>query len=263
MVFDLETTGLVDGSRIVELGFQKFTPDGLEKEWVSYIDPEIPIPPEATETHKITDTIIRGCRCGIAKDSHPHSNCEEFRPWPKFGQIAGNLAKGFSDCDFAGKNIRFDLRILLGEMLRTNTQWSYAGARVIDIDRIEQIGRPRTLSHLYENYTGERLTGAHSALEDVKASATVLACQFQEFQQMPRELNELHELLWPGWVDTEGKFRVKNGKVVCTFGAHRDKPLSSIPPGYWKWILAQDFSAEIKDIASNALKGIYPNAPSS
>lgn len=242
IVFDTETTGVdTNNDRIIELAFQLFTADGLQKEWKGLFNPEIPIPADASRTHGIFDVDVVGK--------------------PRFKDLAKNIAFGFSNCDFAGKNIRFDLRITKSEMDRAEVPWSYAGARIIDADRLEQLGEPRDLSTLYKKHTGKDLVDAHSALADVTASVEVIVAQLQKYTQLPRVLDRLHTLQWPGLIDTEGKFRVRNGVVVCTFGKYRDQPITTIDPSYWRGFILNpknSFSQEIKDIAANALKGIYP-----
>jgi hypothetical protein len=69
----------------------------------------------------------------------PTRECEGFKPWPSFKQLAPNLAKGFTDVDFAGKNVRYDLRILSAEFARANVEWSYMDARIVDADRLEHV----------------------------------------------------------------------------------------------------------------------------
>ena len=54
--FDLETTGLdMKNDRIIELAFIKVTPHGDVLERERRFNPGIPIPPEATAGHGITD----------------------------------------------------------------------------------------------------------------------------------------------------------------------------------------------------------------
>lgn len=239
IIFDLETTGVVEGSRIVEIGFQLFTREGLTKEWGSYVNPEIPIPPETTAVHGITDDLV--------KDA------------PTFHTLAPNLVLGFNNCDYGGKNVRFDLRIFESEMKRVGVQWHYRDAKVLDAERLEQLAVPRTLSHLYEKYTGKKHEGAHRAVDDVRASTEVLFHQLRVHSAvLPANLTDLHELQWPGRIDTEGKFIIREGAVYCTFGKYRNLKIQAIPPDYWRFILKSDFSSEIKDIANNALKGVYP-----
>ena len=151
IILDTETTGVDDSARILELGFQVWDATGLVKEWKSLIHPGLPIPPAATAVHGITDERLTRCQlCAQAREQHPVDGCEIFHGIPRFHQIAESLARGFTDCDFAGKFVRFDLGRVAFEMQRAHVPWSYAGARIIDIDRLEQIAVPRTLSDLYQ-----------------------------------------------------------------------------------------------------------------
>ena len=57
--FDLETTGTnITKDRIVEISLIKVMPDGTESEHSTRINPEMPIPAEATEIHHITDADV-------------------------------------------------------------------------------------------------------------------------------------------------------------------------------------------------------------
>lgn len=62
VAFDLETTGLIPIScRIVEFGAVRFTLSAGELEtFEQIVDPECPIPPDATRIHGITDAMVRG-----------------------------------------------------------------------------------------------------------------------------------------------------------------------------------------------------------
>ena len=54
--FDLETTGInIVKDRIVEISFVKVYPNGKEESKTRRINPEMPIPPESTAIHGITD----------------------------------------------------------------------------------------------------------------------------------------------------------------------------------------------------------------
>lgn len=273
IIFDTETTGLdIQTTRIVELAFQVFEPEnGLTKEWRSLVNPGVPIPEDVAKVHGITDVKIQSCRVceGFKNTEGPFCTCEVFHPWPTFAHLAASLATGFSNCDYAGKNVRFDLRILAQEFRRVSVRWSYADARIVDADRLEQLTNPRTLSHLYEKYTGQKLDGAHAALTDVRATTDVLTGQLETYPNLPRDLDELHALQWPGWIDTEGKFRFVNG-VPCfsRWGKHADKPMKDPSvnkrdqrgESYWDFILKADFSPEIKRIAEKAKLGQFPEA---
>lgn len=241
-VLDLETTGVnTKEARIVEIAFQMWDWEGLKKEYSTLINPGISIPAEASGVNKITD--------------------EDVKEKPRFAQLAKNLAMGFSNCDFAGKNVRFDLRILAAEMARANVVWSYLDARVIDADRLEQIGEPRTLSHLYRKHLGKEPENAHQALADVQMTTEILVAQLQKYSTLPRTLDKLHHLQWPGWIDPDGKFKFDNGVPVCTFGKYSGKSMMNIPSDYWSWIISADFSADVKALAERAKRGEFPTCP--
>ena len=261
IVLDTETTGLdVQKDRVVELAFQLFQPDGDVKEWRSLINPGVPIPPAATRIHGITDGMVQECRnCRASMvDLVALCKCEDPKGWPYFKQIAPRLAKGFSNCDFAGQNPRFDLRILAAEFARAGVEWSYAGARIVDSGQLERLAVPRSLSHLHEKYVGLKHDGAHGALSDVRAAATVIMKQLEAYDALPRDIGKLHELQWPGELDEGGRFRLVGGVAICQFGKHRGVPMHDIPVDYFDWIIANDFPADVKALARDAKLGKFP-----
>ena len=98
--FDLETTGInIVKDRIVEISFVKVHPNGKEESKTRRINPEMPIPPESTAIHGITDEDVKDC--------------------PTFKEIAKSLAAQIEGCDLAGYNSnRFDIPLLAEEFLR-------------------------------------------------------------------------------------------------------------------------------------------------
>lgn len=258
---DIESTGLNPKTdRIIELGFQVFRPDGSIDEWRSLINPGVPIPPASTAVHHIYDDDMLNCRkCWIGAEAHPTRTCPEFVVIPKFVQVAQKLARGFSDCDFGGKNIRFDLGFLAEEFARANVPWSYAGAYIIDADRLESLAEPRNLAALHKKYVGMEHDDAHSALSDVRATATVIVKQLERHvDALPRDLKRLHELSWPNFIDSAGKFRMQDGKPYIMFGKHKGTLMDKVPSDYWTWIVGADFDGEVKRIAGEAAKGVFP-----
>ena len=98
--FDLETTGIdIAKDRIVEISMVKVMPNGEEIVKTRRINPGMPIPPESTAIHGITDEDVKDC--------------------PKFKEIAKSLAAQIEGCDLAGFNSnRFDIPMLAEEFLR-------------------------------------------------------------------------------------------------------------------------------------------------
>jgi DNA polymerase-3 subunit epsilon len=266
-VVDTETTGTNPAAdRIVELGFQLYTKDGLQKEWQTFVNPGIRMPESAMKVHKITDERLTLCnQCGLPPGEHTvglpgeRLTGHQFKIVPTFKQLAANVAIGFSNCDYAGKRIRFDLQIIDAEMRRAGVGWSYAGARIVDADRLEQLAVPRSLGHLHEKYVGHTHDGAHGALSDVRATATVIAMQLKTHQVLPRDLDTLHAAQWPGMIDVGGKFKFVDG-VACfgNWGKYRNQPMRNADVGYWDFILKNDFSLDVKMIVSQAKLGQFP-----
>jgi len=257
-VLDLETTSLnVSEARIVEIGLRVYYPRELEKdtfEWSTIVDPCIMIPKASSETTGIDDNIVDKGNAG--------------KPWPKFVQLAGRLARFLSNVDFAGKNVRYDLNVLAHEMFRAKCTWSFAGAAIICADRVEQLLEPRDLSTLYKRRTGREPVGAHRALSDVVMTDELIAVQLNGnmhvFYDGGDKVNgytarRLHDALWKNWIDSEGKFKFDQmGQPVMAFGKHKGSLMQDVPADYWKFILREDFNSEIKTIARAAMAGTFP-----
>lgn len=266
---DCETTGLDEhADRIIELAFQVFEPErGMTKEWKSLINPGMLIPKSVTDIHHITNEAILACRVCSGMREEANGNfctCEEFKPWPTFKQLAENLAKGFTHVDWAGQNVKFDLRMLGAEFARANVEWSLAGARIIDSSRLEALGEPRHLSDLYTKHTGKRAIDAHQALADVRMTTDVIVAQLRKYQTLPRDLDALHALQWPGQIDLDGKFKFVDG-VPCfaQWGKYAGKTMAWVAQhdrGYYDFILKVNFSADVKALARDALAGRFPEA---
>lgn len=256
---DLETTGTnPQYARIVELGLEIMIPGRPTKEYRTLVNPGVPIPPSATAVHGITDEMVRDA--------------------PAFAALADNLLKGFADADFAGYNVRFDLRMLAAEFKRSARPWDYEDACVIDAFRLWQVAEGRSLEHAVTRWLKggpaatttpekdmpppDRDGQAHNALWDIKMTTRVIAAQLTACAHLPRDLRALHELCSPGWFDAEGKLQWKDGALRFSFGEHRDKPLQEVPASYLRWVLGKDFSRKIKDVCREALAGRYPERAS-
>lgn len=262
--FDLETTGTnPQTSAIVELALEIMVPGQPVKDYRTLINPIIPIPPGATKVHGITHQMVRGA--------------------PTFKQLAGNLFSGMTGCDFitySGNSL--DYPMMVQEFRRAGYEWDYQDAFILDGLRLWQVLEGRSLSHAVERWLRgtehdraamERLTeeigqkypdregGEHTALWDIKMSTLVVAAQLESKPELPRTVKELHTLLWPDRFDATGKFRWRDGELIITFGEHRDKPLRSVPRGYFSWMLKKDFSPLVVKTCVDALNDVYPTPP--
>jgi DNA polymerase-3 subunit epsilon len=276
LFFDTETTGPnPTQDRIVELGFVQIKPDGECKEWRTLMRPGIPIPHEAShgngdtyEGHGITDAMVNACRvCGGVKEDENavFCTCETFAPWPTFGDLASNLHKGFSGSDFGGYNIKhFDLPLVQEEFKRHGFPlWSYDDACIVDSFRIWQILKPRTLTDAMREFLDESHAGAHSAVDDVRASLRIAIKQI-EASQLPRDLRGLHDAQFPrdpNAVDPEGRFVWKDGIVVVNFGKKwKGVRLDMMTRRDLDWIAnkAEVMSPTARQIARDAMAGKFP-----
>lgn len=264
---DLETTGVnADVAGIVELGLEIMKPgkDGgpvTVQEYRTLVNPMMPIPPEATAIHGITNEMVQNA--------------------PTFRQLAENLAMGMMDketgcsaVDYCGYNLSFDFRQIAKEFERAAVTWNYEGARVLDGFRLWQIAEGRTLTHAVNRWlrdAGAAMSGvddpeldldAHSALWDTKMSTRIVAAQLRACASLPRNLDQLHELQFPGRFDAEGKLAWRDhGELAFTFGAHKDKPLSMVPRGYLSWVAGANFSPKVRRVCQDACRKIYPVKP--
>ena len=241
MVFDLETTGPnFRSDRIIEIAGVKVRPGGDREVWVRRVNPGVPIPAASTAIHGIRDADVAAM--------------------PRFKEVAPELARFLEGCDLAGYNITgFDLPVLRLEFLRAGLTFEISGRRLVDAQRIFFSREPRHLSAAARFYCQTDHEGAHGALADAEMTLRVLAGQFEKYPDLPRTVDELHELFCSGLdrdIDPEGRFRLVNGEPTVNFGRNRGRTLremSRVEPGFFRWILKGDFSAPVKEIARRFL----------
>lgn len=246
-VFDIESTGINPRTdRIIELSIVKLMPPKGEREIHTYrMNPGIPIPPEASNIHGIKDADVADK--------------------PLFRDLAPELYKLLDGCDLGGYNvIRFDIPMLIEEFLRSSINFSMAGRRLIDAQRIFHKREPRDLMAAVGFYCKEYLPlfdRPHGAEADALATVEVMEGQFTKYSDLPRDMSELDkycDLRDPSWVDRDGKLRWLNGEIAINFGKNKGKlvsDLARVDAGFLKWILKSDFSSDTKSIISKILEG--------
>ncbi|MDT8322773.1 MAG: 3'-5' exonuclease [Bacteroidota bacterium] len=249
--FDLETTGVSTRSdRIVEIAVLKYPPRGTVRNFEYRINPEIPIPPEATKIHGIRD--------------------EDVALAPTFAQIADRLIAFLEGCDLAGFNVRrYDLPLLQQELQRCGKALPMEGRHIVDVQSIFHMKEPRDLSAALRFYCKREHTGAHGAMADVRATAEILAAQLQHYRDLPNEIPALEETVHPkdpSWVDTDGKLVWEGNNVIIAFGKYRGTSLQQLlhrDRDYLQWILDGGFDASTKAVIRKALDGELPERPPS
>ena len=232
--FDLETTGVnILKDRIVEISIVKLMPDGSEMVKTRRVNPEMPIPAEATAVHHITD--------------------EDVASEPTFRQIAKSLAQLFVGCDIAGFNSnRFDIPLLDQEFQRANVDFDFGKAHFIDVQTIFHKKEPRTLVAAYRFYCGKNLEDAHSAAADTMATCEVLKAQLERYDDLPCDVEALSEFASQNRnVDFVGRLIYDDQKrEVINFGKYKGRIAEEVlrtDPGYYNWIMQGDFAKNTKD----------------
>lgn len=234
--FDVETTGVnISRDRIVEISFLKVFPNGDEEIKTRRVNPGMPIPPEATAVHGITDEDVKDC--------------------PTFSQIAKSLAANLEGCDLAGFNSnRFDVPMLAEEFLRAGVDFDMSKRKFIDVQIIFHRKEPRTLEAAYKFYCQKEMVDAHSAEADVKATYEVLKSQLQHYPDLENDVEALSKEYGSFKDNADFAGRIvfdENGKEVFNFGKHKGKQVSHIlqrEPSYYAWMMDGDFPLNTKQV---------------
>lgn len=233
--FDLETTGTsVTNDRIVEISYLKVFPDGREISKTSRVNPGIPIPPQATSVHHISDEDVKDC--------------------PTFAQIAREIANVFEGSDIAGFNSnRFDIPMLAEEFLRAGVDFDFSKHRFIDVQVIFHKMEQRTLTAAYKFYCGKDLDDAHSAAGDTRATYEVLKAQLDRYDNLQNDVKWLSDYTsFTRNVDFSGHFIYDdNGKEIINFGKYKGRSLAEVikrDPSYYDWIMKSDFPLNTKQV---------------
>ena len=237
--FDLETTGTDHAKdRIVELAFIKLMPDGKIDKIVKRVNPGIPIPPESSAIHGITDDDVKDCKT--------------------FKQIAHDLYEWIKGCDMGGYNSsKFDVPLLAEEFLRVGMNVDFTERNMIDVQQIFFKMEARTLSAAYSFYCNKTLGNAHNAEADIEATIEVLEAQLARYEDIARDVPGLHKFTHTDeYVDYARRMVMKDGHPVFNFGKHKGKKVEDIftsEPQYYDWMMQADFALHTKQKISEIL----------
>ncbi len=230
---DLETTGVnLSTDRIVEIAIIKVLPDGTRQVKRKLINPQMPIPPQSSEVHGITDEMV--------KDA------------PTFKQAGNELKQFIENCDLGGYNSnRFDIPILMEEFLRSGLELDLSTRRMIDVQHVFYTMEPRTLSAAYKFYCGKELQNAHSAEVDIDATIEVFMSQIERYPQLGNSVDSILQAIGEEkFVDYARRFIFdEKGVEVFNFGKHKGRPVVDVlraEPQYYDWMMRGDFPLHTK-----------------
>lgn len=251
--FDLEATGLnVVKDKIVQLALVIYYADGSTPMEISMlINPGIPIPPDISDIHGITDEMVRNK--------------------PSFSDIAQSLLNTIGDADLAGYNSnRFDVPMLLEEFANAGYDFPMENRRTLDMQAIFHKMEPRTLRAAYRYYCGERLENAHDALVDVKATVEVFKSQLERYEGQDLEdddgniieapirndMQAIHDFSMDNRVlDFTRRIKLNTrGVPVFAFGKYINKPVGETlmrDPNYYNWLMDKEFPSQMKKIVTD------------
>jgi DNA polymerase-3 subunit epsilon len=235
VIFDLETTGIsVSRDRIIEICLLKVYPDGREEIRTYRVNPERPIPAEASAVHGIYDADVADK--------------------PTFKELAPEVHEFIKDCDFGGFNSnKFDIPMLVEEFYRVGVAFEIQKRKFVDAQRIFHQKEPRNLKAALKFYCDMDLENAHSAEADTVATWQIIKAQLERYPDIPKDLDALHEQFGQSnLADLAGRFVVDPaGVVVFNFGKHRGKPVKDVlknEPSYYNWMMDGDFPQDTKNV---------------
>lgn len=233
--FDLETTGTaIAHDRIVEMAVLKLHPDGTKetKQW--RVNPEQPIPEEASNVHGITDEMVAN--------------------EPTFKERSKEIYSFIQGCDLAGYNSdRFDIPLLVEELLRAEIPFELKNVKTVDVQTIFHKMEARTLAAALKFYCGKELTDAHTAQADTQATHDVLLAQLERYTDLEPNVDFLNTFSTRRKTADFAGFIVydKEGEMCFGFGKHKGKKVTEVlvqEPGYFGWVLNADFPRFTKKI---------------
>ncbi|MBX2905970.1 MAG: 3'-5' exonuclease [Taibaiella sp.] len=237
--FDLETTGTDHArDRIVELAFVKLMPDGTRNKYVKRVNPGMPIPPDSTKIHGISD--------------------EDVKDAPLFKQIAHQLYDWIKGCDMGGYNSsKFDLPLLAEEFLRVGIDVDFTERHMVDVQQIFFKMEARTLSAAVAFYCNKELGNAHSAEADIEATIDVLEAQLERYDNLVADVPALHKFTnTDEYVDYARRIVMRDGHPVFNFGKYKGRKVEEVftaEPQYYDWMMQADFALHTKQKISEIL----------
>ena len=233
--FDLETTGIdVAKDRIVEIAVFKVYPNGNKESKTWLVNPTIPIPPQSTAIHGISN--------------------EKVANEPTFKELSSQVYNMIKDSDLAGYNSdRFDIPLLAEELLRAGVDFDMKNRVSVDVQTIFHKKEERTLSAALKFYCNQSLENAHTAEADTMATYEILKAQLDRYEDLPNDMKTLSEFTSrKKAVDFAGFIALNDkGQEIFTFGKNKNQLVEEVlekEPGYYGWIQGADFPLYTKKV---------------
>lgn len=250
------TTGLKPNlDRIVQITITRYNPDGTQKTGTRLINPEMPIPEEASRRNGITDDMV--------SDK------------PTFFSIAQNLHRFIGDADIAGFNAEFDLNFLMEEFAKAGLSFSCSERNIIDLQSMFYQIAPRDFVQAAASFAGQDfLRGAPISSEAHTLNYVKILNGMIEKHQgqvitdkdgVQKSFNNstvsISETFGKGKgaVDMKGQLvKDDSGKINLNFGKYKGRPLEEVVTtdmGYITWMINSDKTPrDTKNIIESFIK---------
>lgn len=251
-IYDVETTGDdPNKDQICQIAVlvcdKDFRP---QRRITSLVKPTIPIAPEATAVHGITDEDVEDAP----------SFLDIWRKEKLYDAFAGALVVGFN-------SERFDDIIMINELDRSGVIYDFGDLEKLDVFKMYHKFNRHTLVALVKRFLNVDMgNSAHDAFIDAKYTANLLRHFMSLYEEDLPETTEgistfLEREKRPDYVDSKGLIRFRFGVATFGFGKCEGKTLEEVSkkdPGYLKWMSKNFDNEEIRAIADEALRGRYP-----
>jgi DNA polymerase-3 subunit epsilon len=227
IIFDLETSGLdVNKARIVEATF--YNTETGEKHYY-LLNPQIPIPEQATKIHTITNEMVMN--------------------QPTFKDIYKELHFILHKKILVGYNsVNYDTPILINEFKRVGLD--FIPFKQIDLYVVWNTQeKTKKLSDAYKRFCNKELINAHRSDNDVSATEEILNKQIELW-----DIETLLDISMTSPIKKEQIFYMKFGK----YKGYTLENVFNVDPGYLKWFYnlegtTESYKNEIEKIVKNNL----------
>lgn len=160
-IVDIETTGgSPKNSKITEIAIYKHDGTDIVDEYVSLINPEMPIPPFITQLTGISDEMVRSA--------------------PRFFEIAKDIVEFTSDCVFVAHNVGFDYGVLRTEFRTLGYDYRRPHLCTVRASRYVLPGHKSYSLGKLTKSLGIKITARHRAGGDAFATAQLFTMLIQE-----------------------------------------------------------------------------------
>lgn len=225
--------------KIIEISIIKIDTNREVKVATKLVNPEMPIPQEATAINGLTDADVAGAA--------------------PFRDIASNLYSFIGDSDFAGFSItHFDLKFLTEELNNAGLEFTTVGRKIIDLSSIFNTMEKRDFRAAVEKYVGKNLDDTlikseTANIESVNIFNGMVAAYAEDERFQNANTDTLHDDFSRNKraLDLHGYIVLnKDGRPVFNFGKYKNMLVGDMlvsDPSYYEWCVnVSDMSSETK-----------------